>query len=114
MNPTDYVKQEFQIECKGRDKSGKEVLPHPVLIYLQIYQSPGSNTISSDTSHCIYNTGAHGQRCRASHPDVDKIGEGVECPYSFDIPHALEKQVTEVKKKSKPYIELKWGHNISF
>lgn len=39
---------------------------------------------------CKYNTGGHGQRCKASHPDTDKVGEGIICPYSFDIFNRLD------------------------
>lgn len=91
MTVEGYVKQIFPITCKGRNASGGEALAEPVKVDVTICKSPGSNTISSTLS-CPYNTGAHGQRCRASHPEgVDKVGDGVGCPYAFDIPYALEK-----------------------
>ncbi|MFH0779786.1 MAG: hypothetical protein V1928_02900 [Parcubacteria group bacterium] len=40
---------------------------------------------------CPFNTGSHGQRCKASHPsceDHDPNGEKIGCPYSFDYPYA--------------------------
>jgi len=85
----EYIKQTYPIECKGRNEIGDEVLTTPVSVNVEIHKSPGSNTISSNVD-CPYNTGGHGQRCKASHPDVDKVGEGAGCPYSFDIPYALE------------------------
>ncbi|MEK6854931.1 MAG: hypothetical protein AABX73_01795 [Nanoarchaeota archaeon] len=91
MELKQYVKQTFPIQCKGRDANGLEVLTEPVNVNVKIHKSPGSNTISSNVE-CPYNTGGHGQRCKASHPDVDKVGEGVGCPYSFDIPYALERE----------------------
>lgn len=84
-----YVTQNYSIKCKGRDRFGNEILGTPVDVTVKIHKSPGSNTLSSLVD-CIYNTGGHGQRCKASHPDVDKVDEGVGCPYSFDIPYALE------------------------
>ncbi len=89
-----YVQQVFPIECMGRDINGNEVLAEPVEVKVRIYKFLGNNTISSEVE-CPYNTGGHRQRCKASHPKIDKIllvGEGVGCPYSFDIPYALEKK----------------------
>jgi len=87
-----FVKQTYPIECKGRNEIGDEALDAPVKVLVEVYKSQASNTISSIV-RCLYNTGGHGQRCKASHPDVDKIGEGVGCPYSFDLPYALEKKL---------------------
>jgi len=83
------VTQTYPVECKGRNEVGDEVLATPVSVTIEVYQSRGSYIISSIVQ-CPYNTGGHGQRCNASHPGVDKVGEGVGCPYSFDLPHALE------------------------
>jgi len=85
------TEQKFQINCKGRDSEGREVLEKTIHAEVLISQRPGSNLISS-LVECQYNTGSHGQRCNASHSlEVDKAGEGVNCPYSFDIPYALER-----------------------
>ena len=84
----DFVEQKFPIECSGRDSTGSFVLKEPVNVTVEIYKIPGSDIISSNVD-CPYNTGGHGERCKASHPDVDKVGEGIRCPYSFDLPYAL-------------------------
>ncbi len=85
-----YQVQTYNIQCRGRDSAGKEVLQNPVDVSVKISKSPDSNDISSMVE-CPHNTGGHGQRCKASHPPgVDKVGEGVGCPYSFDVPYALE------------------------
>ena len=89
MTIDNYVTQTYPVECKGRNKTGDEVLATPVSVKVEVYKSRGSNLILSDVE-CPYNTGGHGQRCKASHPEVDKVGEGVGCPYSFDIPYAIE------------------------
>ena len=89
MTIDEYVTQTYPIECKGRNEIWDEVLDIPVSVKVEIHKSPRSNMISSNVE-CPYNTGGHGQRCKASHPKVDKVGEGVGCPYSFDIPYALE------------------------
>ena len=80
----------FTVICKGRDKYRKEVLEEGVEVTVTMFQGYGSNIISSSVNDCPYNTGAHGQRCKASHPEQDKVGEGVGCPYSFDAPYAFE------------------------
>jgi hypothetical protein len=85
----EYVAQTYPIECKGRNNVGDEVLDTPVGVKIEIHKSPGSSMISSNVE-CLYNAGGHGQRCKASHPEVDKVKEGVGCPYSFDIPYAFE------------------------
>jgi hypothetical protein len=91
-----YVTQTYPIKCKGRNEAGEEVLDTAVSVEVKIFMRPESNMISSIIKKCPHNTGAHGQLCKASHPDIDRIGEGVRCPYSFDIPYALE------TKKIKP------------
>ena len=86
-----YVTQKYPIECKGRNLLRKDVLSEPVRVLVEIFKSPDSNTISSNVE-CPYNIGGHGDRCKASHPEVDKKEVGVSCPYSFDIPYAIDKQ----------------------
>ena len=85
----EYVTQTYPIECKGRNEAGDEVLDAPVDVEVEIHKRLGSDIISSNVE-CPYNVGGHGQRCKASHPEVYKVGEGVACPYSLDIPYALE------------------------
>ena len=86
-----YVEQIFPIECKGRNRAGIDVFDSPIKINLRIYKTPDSSIISSDVSECPYNSGSHGHRCRAAVPkNTDKTNEGARCPYSFDIPYALD------------------------
>ena len=91
VSVADFVEQTFPVQCHGRNSIGDKVLETPVSIDVVIHKSPGSNTISSVVK-CTYNTGGHGQRCKASHPEEDKQGNGVLCPYSFDIPYAFEQK----------------------
>ena len=86
---TEYIEQRFPIRCKGRDENGNDVLEKAVNVVILVRKSPSSDTISTEV-RCPYNTGGHGQRCKASHPRSDKVGDGVGCPYSLDIPYALE------------------------
>ena len=81
----------FAISCYGRDANGNTVLPEPVQIICNVRQST-EWTISIDVT-CPYSTRGHRERCKASHPETDKIGEGVACPYSLDIPYALDKKI---------------------
>ncbi len=101
MSLDKYVTQTFSVECKGRDINGNDFFSDGIRVDVTISKSPGSSTISSNVT-CPYNTGAHGQRCKASHPKIEKIlfekgmdpawNEDIICPYSFDIPYALEKK----------------------
>lgn len=79
-----------QLNCKGRGNNGEEVLGKAVLVTIRLSQSPGTRLISVGPQDCPYNTGGHGQRCKASHPNHDKVGVGVGCPFSFDFPYVLE------------------------
>lgn len=65
------------------------MLLEAVRVEIKIYKRPGSSDLSSLVD-CPYNTGGHGQRCKASHPHSDKFEEGVHCPYSFDLPYAFD------------------------
>jgi len=88
-----YLERVFPIKCKGRDAWGREVLKKAIKVKVRISNSCTETSISADVEDCPYNTGGHGQRCKASHPHIDKIGEeGIGCPYAFDIPYALEKK----------------------
>jgi hypothetical protein len=77
----------FGFDCAGRDAAHEPALAEPVFAELKITQRvSGSANFSLDVK-CAHNTGGHHQRCKASHPPgVDKVGEGVLCPYSIDIP----------------------------
>ncbi len=77
------------VPCKGRDAAGQEVLAEPVLAEVSVSHRTGSSIISLDV-RCPHNTGSHGQRCKASHPGKDKVGDGVACCYACDLPYALE------------------------
>ncbi len=75
----DYVQQNYPIQCKGRDMEGNEVLKEPVLVVIKIYKNPCSNMLATEIT-CRYNTGEHGERCKASHSEVI-------CPYAIDLPY---------------------------
>ena len=78
------VTQIYPILCKGRNAEGNEVLAEPIVVDVTITKGKKSNGISSWV-RCPYNTGGHGQRCKASHPNVDKVGDGVCCPYTLEV-----------------------------
>jgi hypothetical protein len=69
----------FDINCRGRDDEGKEVLSTAIPARIIVSQRPKSNFISINVD-CPFNTGSHGQRCKASRSDK------VNCPYSRDLP----------------------------
>lgn len=90
MAKNTYLEMVFPIQCLGRNGSRKAVLSEPVAVKVHITQSCGDEENISLDVECPYNTGGHGQRCKASHPDTDKVGKGVGCPYSVDIPYAFD------------------------
>ena len=74
----------FNIKCFGRSRPGVECLEEPVDAKVKVRQV--YENIHMDVE-CPHNTGGHGQRCCASHPGKDKVGDGVYCPYSIDVPY---------------------------
>lgn len=75
------------VECKGRNEHVLEVLAEPVRVKVTVLHE--GNRISTSVE-CPYNTGSHGYRCKASHPDHDKVGIGVRCAYTVDLPLVLD------------------------
>jgi hypothetical protein len=69
----------FKIKCRGRNEQYKEVLEKPVPVKVIISQHPKSDNIGINVE-CRFNTGSHGQRCKASGSNK------VNCPYSCDLP----------------------------
>jgi len=90
MSTDAYLEQKFPIQCRGRDALGQEVLLEPVLVLVLVHQHHGDESSIHLNVTCPHNTGGHGQRCKASHPGVDKIGTGVLCPFAVDIPYAFD------------------------
>lgn len=80
------ITRHVSIQCGGRDKNGNPVLDQPLDVRVILAKRPGSNSIAAGPKFCTHNTGGHGERCRASHPDKDWIGDVILCPYSFDFP----------------------------
>lgn len=85
-----FLSMTFPIQCLGRNASRKKVLSEPVAVKVWVHQSLGDEKNISLSVECPYNTGGHNDRCKASHPNVDKVGKGVGCPYCVDIPYALD------------------------
>ena len=84
-----FVKR-LTIRCKGRNAARKEVLPEPVYVIVTIAQPAENENDIFLSVECPHNTGGHGQRCKASHPEIDKVGDGIACPYAVDIPYASD------------------------
>ncbi|MBR9705816.1 hypothetical protein GOV14_02155 [Candidatus Pacearchaeota archaeon] len=89
---------EFKVKCKGRDEQRNEVLEEAVKVTVNV--TPSGESILSSSVECQYNTGSHGQRCKASHPEVDKQGKGIICPYSIDIPYAIDLYINNKNKQT--------------
>lgn len=80
----------FRVQCKGRDADRNEVLERAISVLLAIRRLGDGKTISISVNECPHNTGSHGHRCKASHPGQEKVGEGVPCPYSVDLPYVID------------------------
>jgi hypothetical protein len=90
MSEVVIIEQTFPILCKGRSGGGRETLRDPVSVQVRIYQREGENNISSEVK-CVHNVGAHDERCGAiKSRGLEVFGPLPICPYSFDLPHALE------------------------
>lgn len=76
------------IQCGGRNAEGQAVLEESISVTVELNKIGGM--ISVGPMDCPFNTGGHGQRCKASHPNQDKVGAGVGCPFSYDYPYASE------------------------
>lgn len=85
-----YLEKFFPIQCYGRNRLGETVLSEPVAVKVLVSQSCGDEKNILLGVKCQHNTGGHGERCKASHPHTDKVGKGVRCPYSVDIPHVFD------------------------
>ena len=83
-----YEAKTFSLQCRGRNEVREEVLKEPVAVELTV-SCRDARTISLSVK-CPHNTGGHGQRCKASHPAIDKVGDGIQCPYAVDLPYAFD------------------------
>ena len=81
------VEGRARFECFGVDAEGKNVLSSPEAVAVDFVQREGNTTSFTGNVRCSYIAGGHGQRCRASHPDSAKVGDGVSCPFTFDYPY---------------------------
>jgi len=90
MAQDSFIDQYFPVRCKGRDREGKEVLDDPIRADVQIYQRNGDEQGISSYVSCKYNCGSHGEKCGSA--GIDNQGY---CPFSFDLPHALERKNEE-------------------
>lgn len=84
-----YIERIVKVKCYGRTMIGEPVLVESVEVDVRLYRSPNTDMCCCDVSGCPHNTGGHGQRCKASHPWTDKVGDGVLCPFAFDYPYVL-------------------------
>ena len=90
--------EEYSSGCKGRNYAGNEVFDVPVNMSIVVSSSTSREEVHVE-ARCLYNTGGHGQRCKAAHPHISKVeGREVTCPYSFDLPFG-DKYLEEHKKE---------------
>jgi hypothetical protein len=84
----------------GADDSFALSTPVEVLVKLEKYGA----LIMSAPDNCPHNAGKLGQRCKASHPDQEKVGDGVLCRFSFDYPDACQSAHWQVPPEVKDAI----------
>ena len=90
MAEQEYIERKVTAPCHGRAAGGADALQNPVMVEATLYQSPGVTDSFGCYVQCPYNTGGHGERCKASHPEQDKVVPGVSCLHSFFYPQVLE------------------------
>ena len=83
----------FSIKCLGRRAPGKPALRVPVDVRVRVSDGGGSSI--SLNVECVHNAGGHGQRCTASHLGQEKVGDGVLCPFSIDVPYYHDGDLVE-------------------
>lgn len=89
------VEEPVVVACRGVGFSGDPVLETPVEARVTFVRRDPPllrQTVISTTVNCPFNTGGHGDRCKAAHPEKDKVGDGIGCPFSFDYPYAREQR----------------------
>ena len=80
-----------EIECRGRGPRGENVLRVPIHVVVGLFKPyPRHPEEIEAKPTCPYLTGGHGQRCKASHPNQDKVGDGVFCIFRFDYSRLVE------------------------
>lgn len=86
------LKNLVEINCRGRGPNGQEVPDVSIKVTIELSKpyNKKPNDILVEPKDCPFLTGGHRERCKASHPDQDKVGDGVSCPYSFDYPYVSE------------------------
>ena len=62
--------------CRGITFDEKPCFKEPIVVDLLVRFFHCGWDVSVE---CPYNTGGHGQRCMASHPGYEKLGDGVPC-----------------------------------
>lgn len=92
MNQEFPTIKSIEIMCVGRGPDGGGVLEKPINVVIKLSRPylKKPNDIEVVPKNCPFLTGGDPQRCKASHPDEDKVGAGVLCPFSFDWPYVLE------------------------
>ena len=86
------------IMCRGRNSMRQEVLAEPVGAVVTVTCYDKKNI--SLAIKCPHNTGGHGDRCKASHPPgVDKVGDGVACPYAAYIPGGIDQMFRTIRSQ---------------
>lgn len=65
-----------RVNCRGVDANGKPCFKTYIVVKvtLTVYHCGWGASVD-----CPFNTGSHGQRCRASHPGRERLGKGVPC-----------------------------------
>lgn len=101
-----YKRIRCQAQCKGVNAEGGPALETAILVNINIARKEPplveNLMITSVPVQCPHNTGSNKDRCKASHPEQNKIGEGIACPFSFDYPY-----VTEASQDWQPPEEIK-------
>ena len=76
---------DFEIQCRGRDASGKEILEQAITQKVHVTLMENGKSLHASTSDCPYAFGSHGGYCSAK-----SRGDNALCPYSIQMPYMLD------------------------
>ncbi len=95
----------IKIDCCGNGPKGMGILDEPMSVEILATQDPSGDIVVRPVN-CPFNTGGHGQRCKASHQNRDKDDSGdIHCPYSFDFSLAKKNVDWRCPEEVKPLIQ---------
>ena len=76
---------EFDVQCRGRDKDGNEVLIEPFTQHVAVTLMEDGKSLHASTSSCPFACGKHGGFCKAKSREENAL-----CPYDVQMPFIID------------------------